>query len=57
MSVVSIAFGLIALAIVLMATGIYLRRGTGLPWGRVVAEEVGANAVIVGGPGWEAMLC
>jgi CRISPR-associated exonuclease Cas4 len=45
-SVASIAFGMIALAIVLMATGIFLRRGTGLPWGRVVAEDVGAGRAL-----------
>jgi CRISPR-associated exonuclease Cas4 len=39
----SLALGLIALSIVILATGIFLRRRTGLPWGRVVAEDVGAG--------------
>lgn len=43
MSAVALAFGLIALAIVLLATGVFLRRQSGLPWGRVVSDDVGAG--------------
>jgi CRISPR-associated exonuclease Cas4 len=37
------ALTLIALALALLAAGALLRRRTGLPWGRVVAEDVGAG--------------
>jgi CRISPR-associated exonuclease Cas4 len=43
MSATTLALALIALALALLAAGALLRRRTGLPWGRVVADDVGAG--------------
>lgn len=40
MSAQSVALGLIGLALLLLTTGALTRRRTGLPWGRVLADDV-----------------
>jgi CRISPR-associated exonuclease Cas4 len=42
----SLALALIALALALMAAGALARRRTGLPWGRVIADDVGAGRTL-----------
>ena len=46
MSTQTIALALIALALLLMAAGALARRRTGLPWGRVLADDVGAGRAL-----------
>lgn len=46
MSAQMLALALIALALALLAVGALARRRTGLPWGRVVAEDVGAGRAL-----------
>lgn len=43
MSVQALGLGLIALALALLAVAALARRRSGLPWGRVVAEDVSAG--------------
>lgn len=46
MSAQTVALGLIALAIALLTLGAFARRRTGLPWGRVVSDDVGAGRAL-----------
>lgn len=42
----TLALALIALALTLIAAGVLARRRTGLPWGRVLADDVGAGRAL-----------
>lgn len=46
MSAQTLALALVALALALMAAGALARRRTGLPWGRVLADDVGAGRAL-----------
>ncbi|HMQ31367.1 MAG TPA: Dna2/Cas4 domain-containing protein [Chloroflexaceae bacterium] len=46
MSAQTLALALIALALALLAAGALARRRTGLPWGRVLADDVGAGRAL-----------
>ncbi len=46
MSLQLLALALIGLALLLLSSAALLRRRTGLPWGRVVADDVGAGQTL-----------
>ncbi len=46
MNLQTVALALIALALALMAAGALTRRRTGLPWGRVLADDVGGGRTL-----------